>query len=322
LAAQLADRGARVRALDTCPTGLLPDCVEQWQIDVCDPASVRPALAGVDVVYHLAGKISLAGRDHQAWRINVDGVRVTAEAALAAGVSRFVYCSSIGAFDQTKADVIDETCTRDDDPALPAYDRAKWAGEGIVRELIGQGLDAVMCNPTGIYGPPDPGPTSRINKILLRGARGRIPLMVDGGFDFVDVRDVVAGLVAAAEKGQTGHCYLLGGEQRSVFDMFQMVARARGRRGPVGVLPSGVLKPLVPVLDRIARSTGRDSISRTALETLGRNPRIDHSKAGRDLGFNPRPLEETVSDLLGYYVAAGLLPPRRRRRAAAGTSPA
>ena len=179
--------------------------VERVAGDVLDPASLDRAFAGAEVVFHLAALISIQGdRGGLVPSVNVGGAKNAAEAALRAGVRRFVHTSSVHAFDLTRGGVIDETSPRSDGPHLAAYDRSKAAGERAVREVLARrGLDAVVVHPTGIIGPFDFEP-SRMGRTLL-GLRDRsLPSLVAGGFDFVDVRDVVQALLAAAERGRTG----------------------------------------------------------------------------------------------------------------------
>src|SRR5690606_26510067 len=126
--------------------------------DILDPAAMRTALDGAEVVYHLVAVITLADKNDLAWRVNTEGVRVVAEAAHAVGARRFVHASSIHAFDQYSCGgTIDETTVRSVNPDLPVYDRSKWAGEIELRTVIESGLDAVICNPTGVFGPADHG---------------------------------------------------------------------------------------------------------------------------------------------------------------------
>lgn len=307
----LLQQGDSVVAIDRIrPERELPG-VEYVEGSVLDPEAMRRALEGVDVVYHLVAKITLAKVDEIAWTLNTKGVQTVAEAALAAGVTRMVHCSSVHAFDQRRAvcgGQLDESSPRSTDPELPVYDRSKAAGEQLLHEVIAQGLDAVIVNPTGVYGPVDHSqPLSRLNGMLRDSARGRVPAVLQGSFDLVDVRDVAAGLVAASEKGRTGENYLLTGEHVRMLDAFRTAARVAGRRGPSVAFPLTAVKPLLPLAERIGARFGSDLVTEASIAALDSAPAIDGSKAMRDLGYSPRSTKETIRDLIAFYVSAGLL---------------
>ncbi|MFD3593662.1 NAD-dependent epimerase/dehydratase family protein [Nocardia sp. NPDC058640] len=301
----LVERGHEVVAIDRVAPTIDDPAVSWIDGDVLNPVSMRAALTGVEVVYHLVALITLAERNDLAWRVNTEGVRVTAEAALASGVRRFVHTSSIHAFDQYRAHGhIDETSGRSDDPSLPVYDRSKWSGELALRPVIEQGLDAVIVNPTGVYGPADnPERLSRLNSTVAQAMRGRIPVMIGGGFDLVDVRDVALGLILAGEKGRTGENYLLGGEMTTMLDLCRMAAARAGAQGPRFAIPAKWLGALLPVLEPISRRLGSDILSKAALGALISAPIVDHGKAERELGYRPRPTAETVDDLVDFLRA-------------------
>lgn len=302
----LVERGHEVVAIDRAAPTTADPAVTWVEGDVLDPASMRAALAGTEVVYHLVALITLAEQNDLAWRVNTEGVRVTAEAALESGVRRFVHTSSIHAFDQYRAGGnIDESSSRSDDPGLPVYDRSKWSGELALRPVIERGLDAVIVNPTGVYGPVDfPDRLSRLNAIAAQAMRGRIPVMIGGGFDLVDVRDVAHGLILAGEKGRTGENYLLGGEMTTMIDFCRMAAARTGAKGPRFAIPAKALGAMLPVLAPIGRLLGSDSLSKAALGAVISAPVVDHGKAERELGYRPRPTTETVNDLVDFLRAS------------------
>lgn len=313
LVQQLLDDGHRVRAIDRLPNQRLNrPGVTFMEGDVLSSASMRRALKGVDRVYHLVARITLAAEDEAAWTLNTKGVRTVAEAALASGVKRMIHCSSIHAYDQYRCGGhIDESSVRSTQPGIPVYDRSKYAGEQELREVIAAGLDAVICNPTGVYGPVDYG-LSRINGLLRNAALGRLPVLLTGGFDFVDVRDVAAGLALAGDKGRTGENYLLGGHFIEALKFFRLGARAVNRRGPLFAIPLGAIKPLVPMAERIGRRFGSDAISEGAIAAVECAPVVSHAKATRELGYAPRPAEQSVRDLIAFLISSNQLSPAPR----------
>jgi dihydroflavonol-4-reductase len=310
LVRDLLARGERVRALvhrdDRALTGLP---VEAVRGDVRDPACLRPAMAGAEVVYHLAAVISIDGdRGGLVPAVNVEGVRNVAEAALAAGVRRMVHVSSIHAFMQEPLDQpLDEQRAPVAVPHYPAYDRSKAAGEAALRTVIARGLDAVIINPTGIIGPHDFAP-SRMGRWFLAIAARRLPALVDGGFDWVDVRDVSAAAIAAAAHGRRGANYLIAGHWLSLRELAQLGAEVTGVREPLFDSPMWLARVGAPFAVAYGRLTGREPLfTSEALHALRANRQIVRERALLELGHAPRPLHQTVADLHRWFAAAGML---------------
>ena len=307
----LVSAGETVRAVDIRPGSALEGIAAEFaRGDVLEPETLKGAFAGADFVLHLAAKISIAGDpDGSVRRVNVDGVRNVAEAALEAGVRRMVHCSSLHAYDVGGArGAVREDGPRATDPALPAYDRSKAEGEDELRRVVDRGLDAVIVNPSGMFGPVDPEP-SRMGRVFLAMFRGRIPIGVTGAFDWVDVRDVATALLSAAERGRTGENYLVGGHRASVTELGRLAAEVSGRRGPRFAVPLAPVRLAAEAAVRIAgpRRAGRLLLTPESLHALATDPVVDCSKAAAELGYRARPLAESVSDLYASYVADGRL---------------
>lgn len=282
--------------------------------DVMDAEQMRAAVSGAEVVFHLAAKITLKREDPQAWELNTRGVATVAQACLDESVRRLVHCSSVHSFDEHRCgQVMTESSPRSTADDLPVYDRSKYAGERELLAVVERGLDAVICNPTGIFGPKDPpGRISRLNAMVLDGALGRAPASVAGSFDLVDVRDVVDGLMLAAEHGRTGENYLMPGEMVTMHDLLTVAARTAGRRAPLVAVPLGVVKGILPMAEPIGAAFGSDVMSASAIEHLLASPCVDGGKARAGLGYAPRPFTDTVRDLVAYFVQAGILAERGR----------
>jgi len=302
LTRRLLEDGWTVRTLDLRPTiGVDPADVDHTVGDVRDPDAVGACLAGADLVYHLAARITLASQDPLAWEINTVGPATVATGALAAGVARMVHCSSVHAFDLVRSRPrLDEHSPRSVEPDRPVYDRSKAAGEAAVRGVIAQGLDATIVNPTGIIGPVDFGP-SRINAIIDQAARGHLPVVVAGGFDWVDVRDVVAGLVSASVRGHTGESHLLPGHQATTLHLGRLAAGLNGHLGPLLALPRGMARSLAPLGEQVGRLVHSEAFTPASIGTLLDDPMVDGTKAREALGHEPRPLEDSVRDTVRWF---------------------
>jgi dihydroflavonol-4-reductase len=309
LVRELLRRGHRVRVLlhknEAALIGLPAECVRG---DVTDPASLRTAFAGVDVLFHAAAVISIDGdRGGVVTRTNVDGVRNVVEAALAHRVRRMVHFSSVHAFMQEPLDEpLDETRAKVTAASYPAYDRSKAAGEAEVRKGVARGLDAVIVNPTGIIGPEDHGP-SRMGRVFLDLYRRRMPALVSGGFNWVDVRDVVAGALAAAERGRTGENYLLGGHWQSMAQLAAMTHAVTGSRPPALTCPMWLARMASPFSVAHGRVVGREPLfTLESLHALRANRRIVSDKAARELGYTPRPTIDSVRSVYEWFAGGAL----------------
>ena len=309
----LLAEGHDVLAIDrvpgSIPAGAHGSGVLRWEpVDVLDEDAMTRALHDIEVVHHLVAVISLKQEDPLAERVNVHGVGSVARAALRAGVRRMVNCGSLASFDYEKHGTVHEGSKRSTRKSLPVYHRSKYFGEVELLKVVDAGLDALTCNPTGIYGPVDhPDRLSRMNQMMLDAALGKLPASVPGEFDMVDVRDVASGFLLAAEKGRTGHNYLLGGHRHDLFEAQVQAARLNGQRGPRVRIPVQLLQAVSPLVNPIAQRLGSESFAPAALENIAMSPVVDRTKAGAELGYEPRPVEETITDLVAFFAAEGLL---------------
>ena len=314
----LVGQGRRVRVLVYRDSRALDGLdVEHVRGDVCDAASLGRAFAGADIVYHLAALISVTGdRDGRVTRTNVDGVRNVAEVALRSGVRRLVHCSSIHAFRMAGVrGTLDETSAHAQPGRDFAYDASKAGGERELRAQIARGLDAVIVNPTGVIGPHDYGP-SRIGTALLDLHRRRLPATVNGGFDWVDVRDVARAMLAAEAKGRTGESYILSGHWHSVRELAMMASAVTGQRPPLLELPLWLATLGVPGAELHGALVKREPLfTREGLAALSRGCRVANTKAARELSHAPRPLAQTIRDTYAWFESAGMLGiPRAREK--------
>ena len=231
LVRDLLERGERPRALvrpGKVPVALQGLDVEIVPGDVLDGDSLIRAMDGVDIVYHLAAKISLAsGLDPETQRVNLEGTRNVIAAVRTAGVRRLVYTSSIYALQVPETGVVDENLPFDPQQAYGPYDRSKAAASLEVQKAAASGLEAVIVCPTAVAGPYD-FQFSETGRGILYNLPPGIKFYVDGAYDFVDVRDVAHGLALAAEKGRGGETYILGGDRLTVREVSECIWEAAG----------------------------------------------------------------------------------------------
>jgi dihydroflavonol-4-reductase len=309
LVRELLDRGGKVRVF------VLPDDdisslnglrLQVVRGNILDRKSLRGALAGVDIVYHLAGIISIMpGRNLQMREVNVRGTARVARSARESGVRRMVYVSSIHALGRPpRGTPIDERVAFDLHNAAGEYDQTKAEASLAVLAEVEKGLDAVLVCPTGIIGPYCPHGGSPMNNQIRRWMKTGTHVVINGHFDFFDVRDVARAMVLAAEKGGRGETYIIRGARVSVAELLGMVRKLTSRAGVNLALPFPLALVGATLVTWHAKLWRKPvSFTRYALETLASNSVISGEKAWRDLGYAPRPFTETVRDTIAWLDA-------------------
>ncbi len=286
--------------------GLDVDIVEG---NIFDPASLARLLKGVDVLYHLAGRISIVGPEGGlVEKTNVGGVKNIVQACLDARIRRLVHCSSIHAFNTHPNDVlIDETRDLALGPHHMHYDRSKAQGQLAVLEGVKKGLDAVIVNPGAVVGPNDFKP-SRMGEVFLDIYHGRLPMLIDGGYNWVDARDVSQGAMLAEKKGRTGQCYLLTGHWVHIREVSRLISEVTGRKTPQAALPLWVASAASYFSLGWGKVRGKTpKFTPAAIVSIRMHRYISHEKATRELGYAPRSFEVTVRETMDWFRQAGML---------------
>jgi dihydroflavonol-4-reductase len=285
--------------------------VELVEGDLTDPASLARAVGGCRFVLHVAADYRIWVPDPAAMlRANVEGTRALFLAALAAGVERAVYCSSVAALGLTADGTpADETTPVSEDKIVGIYKKSKYRAERAVLDLVRErGLPAVIVNPSTPVGPRDIKPTPT-GKMIFDSAAGRMPAYVDTGLNVVHVDDVAEGHLLALERGRIGETYILGGENLSLRGLLRLVAAEAGRRPPSVRLPNGALWPLALACEALSRLTGAEPlVTRDHLRMARKKMFFSSAKAAAELGYAPRPAREAVRDAVAWLRATGRLP--------------
>lgn len=322
LVTQLSERGIAVNALshEAC---VGEDVIRDLPGVKCFRGDVRKLprnfLRDVDVVYHLAAKISISDdHDPELVPINVDGTANVVRACVRNQVPRFVYCSSIHALQQRP--IVDETCALVQPGEGGEYDQTKAASERLVQRAVDRnGLNAVTVNPTGIFGPHDY--RGSFLGTFFRSYWKYAPA-VNGAYDYVDVRDVCDGMVRAAERGKNGERYILGGEFCSIADLTESMSRASGEK-PWFSWP-GSNRPLTvplslaywsaPLVTRVCKFLNIPPVmTRNSMSVLGGTSHISSDKAKRELGYRPRSLASGVEEMPKWVQQSSQVGPSRTR---------
>ncbi len=302
LVRQLAARGDELRLLvrESSDAGHLTGF--EWERvdgDVTDRASVRLAMEGVERVFHVAGTTSMRRRDRdKVFEVNVGGTRNVMEEALRAGVVRVVHTSSAGAVGPARPHgTADESQPFKAGHLGIAYINAKHDAEGVAMRVGARGLPVVVVNPTFVLGPDDPSGTSNalVRRLLLR----RLPAYLEGGLNIVDVRDVASGHLLADERGHEGERYLLAGRNFTQQRLFADLSRIAGVPPPVFKLSGSAMLATVEALSLagLPSPTSPDEV-RAGMQWWT----YSNQKAVEQLGWEPRPHEETLEDTVRWQL--------------------
>ena len=286
--------------------GLQIDIVEG---DMRDRDAVFAAAKDARYVFHVAADYRLWAPDpEEIMRTNVEGTRVVMEAARESGAERVVYTSSVATL-KLRDDGLptDETMPLAENQGIGTYKCSKVAAERLVERMIGDGLLAVIVNPSTPIGPRDlrPTPTGRI---IVEAASGRMPAFVNTGLNLVHVDDVAAGHLAALNQGRIGERYILGGENMTLAELLGRIAQLTGRPPPRLRLPLALIYPFAFGAEAIARVTKREPFVTLDGLRMAKHPMyFTSAKAERDLGYTARSAEAGLRDAIDWFRQAGFL---------------
>ncbi len=280
-----------------------------FQGDVTSLESLYPACDGHEFVFHLAGVVAYKKSQRlQMEKVNVQGTRNVLQACQKGKVKRLIHTSSVVAIGAgfRPQDVLNESAKFNLTKYNLGYFETKRKAEELVREACQAGyIDAVCVNPSTIYGPGDAMKGSR--GMQMKVARGKMPFFTSGGVSIVDVEDVVQGIVKAWQNGRSGERYILSGENITVQQLFQTIAKAAGVRPPVIKMPKALLYGLGHLGDFLSQFgvSGGLSIENAVTATLYHW--YDCKKAQTELGFQFRPAEESIRKSIEWAKAKKII---------------
>ena len=307
LANELIERGVEVIGLrrKTSPDDAVEDLKMQFVTgDILQPETLRPALDGVDWVFHVAAIADdWKYPEEIIHRVNVQGARNVMQAALEAGVERFVFTSSSAAVGKPEYEkqLMNENKKYNLKPHLWPYGYSKYLANQMMNDYVEKGLPAVAVMPSAIMGPRDVKFIS--GELLVRALGGDILPFPQGGVNFIDTRDVVEGHIAAAEYGRPGETYLLAGHNMTHMEVMNTINRVLGVEANVIRIPRWVLPPMAAGVMALRKLGVTLPIERARVLLSGSYLWYDNSKAVDELGLTIRPFEETVRDAYQWYLA-------------------
>ncbi len=307
LVRRLVEIGESVRAflLPEEDSKVLSDLdIEFVKGNILEYSTLKTAFQGVKVVFHLAGLISiLPGKNQLVQMVNVMGTKNVICAALECEVERLVYTSSIHAFEPLPhGQWITEETTIDPMKSVAAYDHSKAEATLAVQHAVKEhGLNAVIVCPTGVIGPFDYN-QSEMGNLIHGWIKNPINFIINGSYDFVDVRDVADGLILAYKYGKTGERYILNGEQIQIPRLLKLVKQAAKHGSLDLILPAAFARFAVKFTPWYYNMTGTmPKLTSYSIDTLLSNSDIEPEKTRKTLSYQPRSLLQTISDTVHWW---------------------
>lgn len=265
--------------------------------------SLNKLCNGVDVVFHLASLISIGFKSYkQILSTNVEGTKNVLTAAKKAGVKKFIHFSSIHALVHEPFNLPMDESRKLAINSKIHYEKTKAIAEQWVLKNKDDNMSVVVINPTSIIGPADPKP-SHMGEYMKMVYQGKTPGLIPGGYDWVDVRDIIDATIAAIDKGKDGERYILSGSWLSIYDFTNIFVELCDKKRKLRILPLWLARLAVPFMLIYAKLSGRQPVytneSLTILQSC--NQLISSKKAQKDLGFVSRPINETIMDTYNWY---------------------
>lgn len=307
----LVKRGEKVRAFVMPSESLIPLAgldVDHFYGDVRDIKALQEGFRDAEVVYHLAGIISISKKSKNIYDVNVEGTKNVIKACLDCKVKRLVYMSSIHAFvEPPKGIPIIETKDFDPSKVIGEYAKSKAMATIEVLNATSKGLDVVIVHPTGVIGPYEY-KLSNIGQMIYNFMKGKIHFYINGAYDFVDVRDVALGTILACEKGRSGENYILSGEQITVKRIFEILSEAFNIKCPSVEVPIWIARSVAPIWEfahDLFKSKEQQTYTAYSIRTILSNSLTSHEKASKELGYSPRSIEISIKDTAKWISTLG-----------------
>jgi dihydroflavonol-4-reductase len=270
--------------------------------DLSDQATLREGMRGCDAVIHSAAvyEVGIPKSEHEAmYEANVLGTERVLRAVLEERIPKVVYISTVGAFGNTRGNVVDETYTHPGGDYTSYYEETKVKAHQIARRLIDdEGLPCVIVQPGGVYGPGD---HSELGNMIDQAATGKLKMLMfpETGFNLVHVEDVADGILLAYDKGETGQSYVLGGQISKMRELVEKVSEIAGRKAPTRELPPALMKMAIPIGPLVGKALGFPPNLRELIRTSdGVTFWAKDDKARRELGYAPRDMDTGLRQTL------------------------
>lgn len=299
LITQLLTQGKQVRAIynKTPLPQFSAGTIEQMQCNILDVVGLEEAIKDIEQVYHCAAVVTFNPKKKmEMFKINIEGTANVVNAALDAGVKKMVYVSSVAALGRIREDtIINENMNWTEETSNSSYGQSKYLAELEVWRGIGEGLNAVMVNPVVILGNGD---WNSGSSQIFKNVYNEFPWYTEGTTGFVDVRDVVKAMLQLMDSDITAQRFILSAETRKFRDVFNLIAKAFGKKPPhkkVTPLVAAIVWRLEALKSKFTKK--EPLVTRETAKTAMAKVNFDNSKIKKYLpGFSYRTIEETITD--------------------------
>ena len=267
--------------------------------------SVFDGCDGIEIfAIHCAAVVYIKSKyNSKVYDVNVNGTKNIVDKVLEYN-AKLIYVSSVHAIpEKSDGNLISEVSIFNPDDVVGLYAKTKAEAARYVMDSVkDKGLNACIVHPSGILGPYDFS-NSHLTALVREIVRGKLPMCVKGGYDFVDVRDVAKGIIMACDKGKMGECYIMSGEFVSIKKLADLVCDVVGRKRIKVVLPIMIAKIVAPFYEMYYNVKGKTPLfTKYSLYTLSSNSNFSNEKAKRDLGFVTRDITDTVKDMVMWIL--------------------
>jgi dihydroflavonol-4-reductase len=304
LCKELTKKGANLRVLQHNNEDDFPKLgASVIRGNILDKESLSKLFDGADLVYHLAALISIDKKDRsKVFETNVTGTKNVIEVCKSQKVKKLIHFSSI----HTIKVLNPHSELNENDPlnlnSKSAYEASKAQAETLIMEAVESGLDCTILSPTAVIGPYDYRP-SYLGQAVYKMSKKQLPMLTSGGYDFVDMRDVVHAAIEAATLGKKGEKYILSGKWLSLKSLARIIGYVTGEKTHKLIVPTALAKTGLPFIQLWAKLTGQHPLyTAESLDILKKSSRnISSTKAKGELNYKPRPIQKTLADTLTWF---------------------
>ena len=308
VAQKLNERGKSVYALCLPNEQHLPQGrnVTVFYGDICDTDSLTDMFESCTdksvTVVHCAGIVSIASKFNQkVYDVNVGGTKNIISLCEKYNIEKLIYISSVHAIPELPAgETITEVEFFSPGDVVGLYAKTKAEATQCVLDYARRGYKASVIHPSGIVGPGDFG-RGHITQLVIDYCKGGLTSGINGGYDFVDVRDVADGILSCCEYGRSGECYILSGQYFKVYELLNMLHEITGKKKIKRILPLWFVKLTAPLSEIYYKILKQPPLFTSySIYTLNTNANFGCDKAAKELGYAARPMRNTLADTIQW----------------------